>query len=43
MNYTMLLEELETDQYLDGESSDELFAESVVIVADYELVQIIAE
>ena len=40
---TMLFEELQTDEYLDGESSDQFLTESIVVVANDEFVQIITE
>jgi len=40
---SLLLEELQTDKDLDGEPSDELLAEAVVVVADYQLVEVVAQ
>ena len=43
MDDAVLFEELQGDQDLDGESSDQLLAKAVIVVADDQLIQIIAE
>ena len=43
MNYAFAAEELETHEDLDCETTDQLFVQTVVVVTDYELVEVLAE